>query len=56
MSSPVELIIDLEDPTRHVQILGYQLRERMDKFLLVVDVHATYRCWDVSQLKDFLGS
>ena len=56
MASTIEFIVNLEDPSRDVEILGNQLRQGVDELLLVVDVDATDWSGHVSELEDLLCS
>ena len=56
VASTIEFIVNLEDPSRDVEILGNQLRQGVDELLLVVDVDATDWSGHVSELEDLLCS
>lgn len=56
MSPAVKLVVDLEDPGRDVEVLGNQLRQRVNKLFFIINIDTTYWSWNISQLKDLLGS
>jgi len=56
VASTIEFIVNLEDPSRDVEILGNQLGQGVDELLLVVDVDTADRSGHVSKLEDLLCS
>ena len=56
VASTIEFIVNLEDPSRDVEILGNQLRQGVDELLLVVDVDTADRSGHVGKLEDLLCS
>ena len=56
MASTIEFIVNLEEPSRDVEILGNQLRQGMDELLLVVNVYTADWRWYVGKLEDLLCS
>ena len=56
VASTIEFIVNLEDPSRDVEILGNQLRQGVDELLLVVDVDTADWSGHVSELEDLLRS
>ena len=56
MPSAIEFIIDLEYPGCDVEILGDELSQRVDEFLLIIYVNAAYWSWHIGKLEDLLGS
>ena len=55
-ASTIEFIVNLEDPSRDVEILGNQLGQGVDELLLVVDVDTADWSGHVSELEDLLCS
>lgn len=54
MSSTIKLVVYFEQPSRHIQVLRYQLGETVNKLLFVIDVNLTDRSGHIRQLEDLL--
>ena len=47
MSSTIELIVDLKDPSVNVKVMSDQFRKLLDELIRVVDIMSTNWNWDV---------
>lgn len=56
MTSCSKLVIYLEKPDIHVQIVNYQTRERNFKLFSILDVVSAHWDWNVTKLEDALRS
>ena len=56
MPSSIEFIVDLEYPGCDVEILGNELSQRVDEFLLIIYVNTAYWSWHIGKLEDLLRS
>ena len=45
MSSPVEFIVDFEDPDLDINVFGYQLGQTVDELSLIINVYLANRSW-----------
>lgn len=54
MPTPIDLIIDLEEPRAHEQVVRYKSRERLEELVLVVNIVSCYWSRHLGLLKDSL--
>lgn len=56
MASAVEFVIYLKNPGVDVEIVGNQLRQLLEEFVLRVNIMGADGHWDIGQLEDPLGA